>query len=244
MKVTSIDRYQLYRRALKSMRDKEKQLSDLSEKKQTVADRIEHLKRSNPNSKKLGEMEKELVQVTVAHDKEHEASIDYKRFILKEAFYLRFNALSEYAEKSALVAAFGKYLIDLLDVQNEGETSDVILMDALLTIDGWEPADQRHTHTEAEDLLNLHNDHDATLLTDQDLLVSRKKKPTEEEEEFNEKASNDYYYQLYHHTQQNPKKATLSSYRSYAEFQNQVTGPPAYSNENNVNATDTKDKLK
>lgn len=257
------EKYQLYRRALKSMRDKEKQLSDLSEKKQTVADRIDHLKRSNPNSeKKLGELEKELHQVTITHDKEHEAAIDYKRFILKEAFYLRFNALSEYAEKSALIAAFGKYLVDLLDVDIQKDASsesrsDVILMDALLTIDGWQPADQRHTLTEADDLLSsLKNDDDATLLTDHDLLANRsKKKPVEQQqggeegEEFNEKASNNYYYQLYNHTQQHPKKAlssTTTTYRSYAEFQNQVNGPkdlpPAYTNENNVIASDTKNK--
>lgn len=237
------------------MRDKENQLTDLTEKKQALVDRIDHLKKSNPKSKKLVDLERELVEITKSHDKEHETAIDYKRFILKEAFYLRFNALSEYAEKSALIANFGKYLIDLIDIESEGEhKSDMVLMDALLTIDGWEPLDQRHTLTKKDDLLSFEEGEDATLLTDQDLVNNSIKRKKEEEQEscFNEKANNNYYYQLYNHIQQQPKKE-FSSHRSYAEFQNQFNNgqastkeqdsPPAYTtNENNIETVEKSKK--
>jgi hypothetical protein len=199
---------------------------------------MDHLKRSNPKSKKLIDLENELKEITKSHDKELETFIDYKRFILKEAFYLRFNALSEYAEKSALIANFGKYLIDLIDIETtqQKETSDVILMDALLTIDGWEPLNQRHTLTEEQDLV-FQEDDDATLLTDQDV---KKKKQELHDSQYNEKTSTtDYYYQLYN---EKPKRA-FSSHRSYAEFQLQLKedSPPAYTNENNnTSASDSK----
>lgn len=169
------ERYKLYRRAIKSMREKEVELADLREKKQSIQDRISHLSKSNSNSKKIPELQKELEQLQTS-TKETEAH-EYKRFIMKEAFYLRFNALQEYAEKTAIVAGYGKYIVDLLDAQNHASSNcDMILKDALLTVDAWKPKDERVTLTE-EDVLFQHEDEedeDALLLTTNEMQIKKK----------------------------------------------------------------------
>ncbi|KAI8878845.1 hypothetical protein K501DRAFT_152444, partial [Backusella circina FSU 941] len=148
-------RYQLYRRALKSMRERERSMTVLREKKQALEDRIQHLTKSNSKSPKIKELEQEHQVISVeARDREMELG-DFKRFILREAFYLRFNALHEYGEKSAMIAGHGKYLVDLLDIEPtpKGQMerrpfthdTSMILMDALLTVDGWKDADERPT---------------------------------------------------------------------------------------------------
>ncbi|KAL9541453.1 hypothetical protein MBANPS3_009115 [Mucor bainieri] len=180
------ERYKLYRRAIKSMREKEVELADVREKKQSIQDRINHLSKSNSSSKKIPELQKELEQLHTS-TKETEAH-EYKRFIMKEAFYLRFNALQEYAEKTAIVAGYGKYIVDLLDAQNHASSNcDMILQDALLTVDAWKPKDERVTLTE-EDVLFQHEDEeeeDALLLTTNEMQIKKKdqqqqKKQTQE----------------------------------------------------------------
>ncbi|KAI8072621.1 hypothetical protein BC940DRAFT_121004 [Gongronella butleri] len=37
--------------------------------------------------------------------------------MLREAYYIRFNAMVEYADKTKMIAGFGQYLVDLLDLQ-------------------------------------------------------------------------------------------------------------------------------
>ncbi|GAN01336.1 hypothetical protein MAM1_0006d00769 [Mucor ambiguus] len=169
------ERYKLYRRAIKSMREKEVELADLREKKQSIQDRINHLSKSNSNSKKIPELQKELEQLQTSA-KETEAH-EYKRFIMREAFYLRFNALQEYAEKTAIVAGYGKYIVDLLDAQNHASSNcDMILKDALLTVDAWSSKDERVTLTE-EDMLFQHEDEeeeDALLLTTNEMQIKKK----------------------------------------------------------------------
>lgn len=233
------------------MRDKELELNDLKEKRQSLEERIKHLKKSNPSSKKVTDLEKEIEELNSTQDKENVSSTDFRRFILKEAFYLRFNALQEYSEKTALIAGFGKYLIDLLDNKHqvENESSDMILMDALLTVDGWQSSDQRHTLTKEDDLLSDHdNSDDATLLTDHDLLLQKTSHDLVlQKEEFNEKSTDDYYNQLYKRV--SLQKRPISSHRSYAEFQHQFNlpptstdNPPTYTSHGAVITTDEKKK--
>ncbi|CEP08105.1 hypothetical protein [Parasitella parasitica] len=174
------ERYRLYRRAIKSMRDKEVELADLREKKQIIQERIVHLSKSNPTSKKILELEKELEQLDTSA-KETEAH-EFKRFIMKEAFYLRFNALQEYAEKTAVIAGYGKYIVDLLDAECHASSNcDMILQDALLTVDGWKPKDERTTLTEVDELFR-HEDEDeedALMLTNDEM--QRKKEEQQQE---------------------------------------------------------------
>ncbi|KAI8986588.1 Eisosome component PIL1-domain-containing protein [Pilobolus umbonatus] len=151
---------------------------EIREKKQCLKDRIQHLKKSSHKQKKVEEMDKELALLEETNkDKEMEIG-DFKRFILREAFYLRFNALQEYAEKLAILAGFGKYVADLFDIEptpqgqerrkpyTKATQSSMIIMDALLTVDGWRTMDERPTLGE---LMDEEDEEDASLLTDNDI---------------------------------------------------------------------------
>ncbi|KAL0135968.1 Eisosome component PIL1-domain-containing protein [Mucor lusitanicus] len=152
-------KYQQYRHAVKSIRDREEKLSDQREKKRSLQSRILNLSKTSPKSPKLAEFQRELK--SLAHDTlESEMDLaDFKRFALKEAFYLRFNALSEYAEKTALIAGFGKYLTDLIEIEptpptqthrnpyKNGPEAAIIFADAVNALDNWKPSaeDERPT---------------------------------------------------------------------------------------------------
>lgn len=109
--------------------------------------RIQHLQKTNPTStKQIAQFERELSELRQSvQDKQNQMN-DYKRFALREAFHLKFAAMQEYAEKSALLASFGKYLVDLLDIApgprppyDKHQDADMILTDCLLAVDGWHP---------------------------------------------------------------------------------------------------------
>ncbi|OBZ80274.1 Sphingolipid long chain base-responsive protein PIL1, partial [Choanephora cucurbitarum] len=111
------DKYQQYRHAIKSIRDREEKLSDQREKKRSLQSRIQNLKKNSPKSPKLTEFQHELDSLAKdTHESEMDLA-DFKRFALKEAFYLRFNAMNEYAQKTALIAGFGRYLTDLIEIE-------------------------------------------------------------------------------------------------------------------------------
>ncbi|KAI7847643.1 Eisosome component PIL1-domain-containing protein [Circinella umbellata] len=147
-------KYQQYRRAIKAIREREDRLSDIREKKRALHGRIGTLKRSNnTKSPKLKEFTKELESLERdTHDTEMEMS-DFKRFALQEAFYLRFNAMHEMAEKLSIIAGFGKYIVDLIDIEptphgqanrktyDKGSEAAQILADALVALDGWQPGE-------------------------------------------------------------------------------------------------------
>lgn len=144
---------------MKSIRDREDKLSDQREKKRSLQSRILNLSKTSPKSPKLIEFQRELK--SLAHDT-HESEMDladFKRFALKEAFYLRFNAMNEYASKTALIAGFGKYLTDLIQIEptpptqphrtpyEKGPEATVIFEDAMNAINDWKPVaeDERPT---------------------------------------------------------------------------------------------------
>ncbi|KAG2223664.1 hypothetical protein INT45_007242 [Circinella minor] len=147
-------KYQQYRRAIKAIREREDRLSDIREKKRALHGRIGTLKRSNnTKSPKLKEFTKELESLERdTHDTEMEMS-DFKRFALQEAFYLRFNAMHEMAEKLSIIAGFGKYIVDLIDIEptphgqanrktyDKGPEAAQILADALVALDDWQPGE-------------------------------------------------------------------------------------------------------
>jgi hypothetical protein len=144
-------KYQQYRQAIKSIREREEKLSDVREKKRSLQSRIANLTKSNPKSPKLAEFQKELK--SFEHDT-LESELDlakFKRFALKEAFYLRFNAMHAFAEKTAIVAGFAKYLVDLIEIDqskyDQGPQAAVIIADALNALENWAPAaeDERVT---------------------------------------------------------------------------------------------------
>lgn len=159
-----IAKYQQYRRAIKAIREREDRLTDIREKKRALQGRIGTLNRSNSKSPKLREFTRELKSLEKdTHDIEMEMS-DFKRFALREAFYLRFNAMHEMAEKQAIIAGFGKYIVDLVDIEptpageehrrpyDKGQQAAQILADALMALETWEPAEGLERPTLAEGL--------------------------------------------------------------------------------------------
>ncbi|KAF7728392.1 hypothetical protein EC973_006200 [Apophysomyces ossiformis] len=148
---TYAEKNKQFRQAIKAIREREEKLSDIREKKRSLKERIHNLTKSNPKSPKLVEFQKELESLERdTHDTEMEMR-DFKRFALREAFYSRFNAMNEFAEKTAIIAGFGKYIVDLLDIEPtpRGESrrpyekeseSTTILADALMAVQSWRPA--------------------------------------------------------------------------------------------------------
>ncbi|KAG2178851.1 hypothetical protein INT43_001697 [Umbelopsis isabellina] len=154
-------KYQKYRHALKSIRERENSMTEVREKKKALQARIAALEKSSPKSSKLKEFQHELTSLD-NDTRNREADIaDFKRFALREAFYLRFNAMAEYAEKSALLAGFGKYIVDLIDIEPtdaqqgrkpyaSGTESAMILADTLNAVNNWKPSNQDFRPTLAE----------------------------------------------------------------------------------------------
>ncbi|KAG0744800.1 hypothetical protein G6F16_006718 [Rhizopus arrhizus] len=129
--------------------------SNLQERKEAVQDRINHLKKSNPKSSKIQEFEKELEKT------EEEDITGYKKEMIKEAFYMKLNALQEYAEKLTILAKFGKEIVDILDEPKEKNKLEIIMMEALLSIDGW--------RSERRPTLLPFDEKDAISLTESDI---------------------------------------------------------------------------
>lgn len=147
-------------------------LSSERERKKSLEARIQHLQKTNPSSKQIAQFEQELSQLRQSVQEKENQMNDYKRFALREAFHLKFNAMQEYAEKSALLASFGKYLVDLLDIApgprppyDKHREADMIVTDCMLAVDGWHPPQARPSTL----LSYLEHDkqEDAQLLTDE-----------------------------------------------------------------------------
>ncbi|SAM06274.1 hypothetical protein [Absidia glauca] len=110
-------RYQQYRHAIKAIREREDALCDDREKRRSLSARLAHLQKTNQTSPKRHEIETELAALDNDTQRAEIELGDFKRFALKEAFYIRFNAMVEYAEKMKMIGGFGKYIVDLLDVE-------------------------------------------------------------------------------------------------------------------------------
>ncbi|KAI7904193.1 Eisosome component PIL1/LSP1, partial [Cokeromyces recurvatus] len=146
-----------YRHAIKSIREREEKLSGQREKKRTLQSRIDNLVKTSPKSPRIMEFEKEL-NTLLKETQESEMDLaDFKRFALKEAFYLRFNAMHEYGHKISLLAGFGKYLTDLIETKattteirmpyEKSTEAQKIFEDAIKALKEWEPmaGDERPT---------------------------------------------------------------------------------------------------
>ncbi|KAG1472081.1 hypothetical protein G6F56_001751 [Rhizopus delemar] len=153
-----INEYQLHRRIVKSIRQKEQKILNFQERKRAVEDRIGHLKKSNPKSSKIQEFEKELGAMQPEED-----IADFKRDMLKEAFYMKLNALQEYAEKLTILAKSGKEIVDILGKPHDKSELNMMMMDMMLSVDGW--------HSERRPTLLPFNEKegDAISLTEDDI---------------------------------------------------------------------------
>lgn len=110
-----IDKYDLYRITLKSIRDIESSVQPSRNRKQKITDEIAHLKYKDPQSPKIPVLEQELVRAE-AESLVAEAQLsNITREKLKAAYLYQCDSLREFAEKEALIAGYGKALLELLD---------------------------------------------------------------------------------------------------------------------------------
>lgn len=110
-----IDRYDQYRLTMKSIRNIEASVQPSRDRKQKIMDTIYMMKHKEPQNPKLVVLEQELVRAE-AESLVAEAQLsNITREKLKSAFTLQFDALKEHAEKLALIAGYGKHLLELLD---------------------------------------------------------------------------------------------------------------------------------
>jgi hypothetical protein len=85
------------------------------DRKQKITDQIAQLKYKEPNSPKIVVLEQELVRAE-AESLVAEAQLsNITREKLKAAFTYQFDALREHCEKVAIIAGYGKHLLELVD---------------------------------------------------------------------------------------------------------------------------------
>lgn len=110
-----IDKYDQYRITLKSVRNIEASVQPSRDRKQKITDQIAHLKYKEPNSPKIIVLEQELVRAE-AESLVAEAQLsNITREKIKAAFNYQFDAVREQSEKLAMIAGYGKALLELLD---------------------------------------------------------------------------------------------------------------------------------
>jgi hypothetical protein len=126
-----VDRYDQYRVTIKSIRNIEASGIYISicvdlltngclvqpsrDRKQKITDQIAQLKYKEPNSPKIVVLEQELVRAE-AESLVAEAQLsNITREKLKAAFTYQFDALREHCEKVAIIAGYGKHLLELVD---------------------------------------------------------------------------------------------------------------------------------
>lgn len=129
-----VDRYDQYRVTIKSIRNIEASVQPSRDRKklsvpaicpllipnsftgkQKITDQIAQLKYKEPNSPKIVVLEQELVRAE-AESLVAEAQLsNITREKIKAAYTYQFDALREHCEKVAIVAGYGKHLLELID---------------------------------------------------------------------------------------------------------------------------------
>ncbi|PGH28110.1 hypothetical protein AJ80_00368 [Polytolypa hystricis UAMH7299] len=110
-----VDRYDQYRVTIKSIRNIEASVQPSRDRKQKITDQIAQLKYKEPNSPRIVVLEQELVRAE-AESLVAEAQLsNITREKLKSAFTYQFDALREHCEKMAIIAGYGKHLLELVD---------------------------------------------------------------------------------------------------------------------------------
>ena len=110
-----IDKYDLYRITMKSIRNIEGSVQPSRDRKIKITDEIAHLKYKDPQSPKIPVLEQELVRAE-AESLVAEAQLsNITREKLKASYNYQFDSLRELSEKMALIAGYGKALLELLD---------------------------------------------------------------------------------------------------------------------------------
>lgn len=110
-----IDKYDQYRITLKSIRNIEASVEPSRVRKEKITEQIAQLKYKDPQSPRIVVLEQELVRAE-AESLVAEAQLsNITREKVKAAFNFQFDAIREHSEKMALIAGYGKALLELLD---------------------------------------------------------------------------------------------------------------------------------
>ncbi|OAA54473.1 hypothetical protein ISF_08401 [Cordyceps fumosorosea ARSEF 2679] len=110
-----VDRYDQYRITMKSIRNIEASVQPSRDRKQKITDQIAQLKYKEPNSPRIVVLEQELVRAE-AESLVAEAQLsNITREKVKAAYTYQFDALREHCEKVAIIAGYGKHLLELID---------------------------------------------------------------------------------------------------------------------------------
>jgi hypothetical protein len=160
---------QNYRHRLKIIREKEQNLSVTKDKKRHFESKQSGSHWSSSKGKGI-DIAREVSSLEQECRAQEQDLADYKRFALREAFYVRFNTLTEYAEKLAMIAGFGKYLVDQISIEptpygqprqpyTGREQTNNIVEDAIAAIDAWRPTEQDERPT--MDLPDRHSSFDS-----------------------------------------------------------------------------------
>lgn len=143
-----IDKYDQYRVTMKTIRDIEASVQPSRDRKEKITNQIAGLKYKDPQSPKIPVLEQELVRAE-AESLVAEAQLsNITREKMKAAFNYQFDSMRELAEKFALIAGYGKALLELLDDSpvTPGESraaydgydaSRQIIMDAENALEAW-----------------------------------------------------------------------------------------------------------
>jgi hypothetical protein len=100
---------------MKSIRNIEASVQPSRDRKQKITDQIAQLKYKEPNSPKIVVLEQELVRAE-AESLVAEAQLsNITREKVKAAYTYQFDALREHSEKVAIIAGYGKHLLELID---------------------------------------------------------------------------------------------------------------------------------
>ncbi|CCK70012.1 lipid-binding protein LSP1 KNAG_0D02630 [Huiozyma naganishii CBS 8797] len=143
-----IDKYDQYRVTMKSIRNIEASVQPSRERKDRITDEIAHLKYKDPMSTKVPVLEQELVRAE-AESLVAEAQLsNITREKLKASYNYQFDSMREMSEKFALIAGYGKALLELLDdspvtpgearpAYDGYDASRQIIMDAEAALEAW-----------------------------------------------------------------------------------------------------------
>ncbi|KAI8376055.1 Eisosome component PIL1-domain-containing protein [Radiomyces spectabilis] len=145
------DSYKQYQATMKTIAERESALYPSREKKRRLQESIEKLEENHPGAvDKLMDLKSQLAELEQFTEPDEVEMANFKRIAAREAFYLLLNGMHEMASKTDIVASFGKYIVDELDVtpvksNNERrpyqgtEQTNRVVEDACQAIQDWKP---------------------------------------------------------------------------------------------------------
>lgn len=102
---------------MKSIADKEATVLGGREKRQRLQETIRKHEENHPGQvEKLMELKEQLAELERTNEPAEVNASNFQRIATREAMYLLLNGMHEFASKMDIIASFGKYIVDELDV--------------------------------------------------------------------------------------------------------------------------------